>query len=285
MEYRIAMMERTGSAEIAVHAKARPFLKWAGGKRQLLPRILKHVPKEFGCYHEPFVGGGALFFYHVAPRKAVLYDSNTRLVRTWRAVRDEVETVIKLLEGYPYDRDFFMRFRAEDIDQKSDAEVAAWLIYLNKTAFNGLYRVNRANRYNVPFGRYSNPVICDPDNLRACSVALASADIVEGDFASVETRVAKGDFVYFDPPYHPLSTTSSFTAYSACGFGPSEQIRLRDVALRLKGKGIRVLLSNSDTPEMRRLYSRGFRKARVSASRAINSKAERRGKISELLTW
>ncbi|MFA6034025.1 MAG: DNA adenine methylase [Myxococcota bacterium] len=261
---------------------ARPFLKWVGGKRQLLPVLVNHVPKKFGTFHEPFVGGGALFF-SVMPKKAVLSDTNKRLIRTWLGVRNNVHDVIALLKTYPHTKKFFLSMRSTEIDNKTDAEVAAWMIYLNKTAYNGLYRVNRSNIFNVPFGSYKNPAICDENNLLACSEALQDTEILHEDFSKVLTRVRKGDFVYFDPPYVPLSATSMFTGYTAEGFGPEEQLRLRDVALELKRRGVKVLLSNSAAGLVRQIYSDNFEIEEVLASRHINCKAEGRSKITELI--
>lgn len=260
----------------------RPFLKWVGGKRQLLPALLPHTPARFGRYHEPFVGGGALFF-HLRPARAVLSDTNARLIRTWTGVRDHVEDVITLLRGFPHDRAFFEGLRAEAVDAKSDAEVAAWFIYLNRTGFNGLYRVNRQNRFNVPFGSYTNPTICDADTLRAASVALAETELMVEDFGAVLTRAEPGDFVYFDPPYIPLSATSSFTAYTAGGFGMPEQARLRDTARALKARGVHVVLSNSSAQAVYELYADGFLRTPVAASRAINCDASKRGAVTELI--
>jgi DNA adenine methylase len=261
---------------------ARPFIKWVGGKRQLLSSLEPRVPSRFNSYHEPFVGGGALFF-HLLPENAVLSDTNERLVRTYRGIRDAVEDVVTLLSSYPHDRDFFLQMRTVDIDAKSDVEVAAWFIYLNRTGFNGLYRVNRNNVYNVPFGDYDNPTICDADNLRACARALKHADIRHASFESVLDRARPGDFVYFDPPYVPLSASSSFTAYTSGGFGMAEQEKLRDVARDLKARGVRVLLSNSSAPDVYRLYEDGFELAEVGATRAINCKGSGRGRIQELI--
>lgn len=261
---------------------ARPFLKWAGGKRQLLGDLGSHVPRSYRRYFEPFVGGGALFFAH-GRRDAVLADVNQRLIRTYQGVREDAEAVIRLLKKYPHDRTFFYRFREADIDSCSNVEVAAWFIYLNKTAFNGLYRVNRGNRFNVPFGRYKNPTICDEANLRACAAALAGVELISEDFETVVARAGKGDFVYFDPPYVPLSQTSSFTSYTSKGFGLAEQLRLRDTARTLKKRGVKVLLSNSAAPLVRDLYRDGFDVMEVSATRLVNSKARERGAIPELL--
>ncbi len=261
---------------------ARPFIKWVGGKRQLLPRLLDHVPTDAGTYFEPFIGGGALFFA-VRPRAAVLADVNVRLIRTYKGVRDNVDEVVGLLRTYPHDSAFFYQLREVNIDTRSDAEVAAWFIYLNKTGFNGLYRVNRANRFNVPFGRYVNPNICDEPTLRACSSALTDTELLVADFEVAVAKAKKGDFVYFDPPYVPLSVTSSFTSYTSDGFGPVEQSRLRDTAKKLKKRGVNVLLSNSSAPFVRSLYAESFELIEVSATRFINSKASGRGAIAELL--
>lgn len=263
-------------------AGARPFIKWVGGKRQLLDRIVRYLPARFGTYHEPFVGGGALFF-HLEPRHAILADSNERLIRTYRGIRDEPDRVIELLRRYPHEKSFFLEMRTIDIDaSESDAEVAAWFIYLNKTAYNGLYRVNRSNVFNVPFGDQKNPNICDADNIRACSQALKGAELEVGDFESVLKRAERGDFVYFDPPYVPLSVTSDFTSYTRDGFDMADQVRLRDVALALKKKQVHVLVSNSSAPAVRELYAE-FEQIEVNARRAINCKADGRGEVAELL--
>jgi DNA adenine methylase len=260
----------------------RPFLKWAGGKRQLLASLRRLAPRDASTYFEPFVGGGALFFA-LQPKRAVLADVNERLIRTYKGVQNNVEEVIRQLEGFPHKPEFFYEFREKDIDAGTDADVAAWFIYLNKTGFNGLYRVNRDNRFNVPFGRYVNPTICDKDTLRACSAALAKAKLLVADFASVVKEAGRGDFVYFDPPYVPLSVTSSFTSYTSRGFGHQEQKRLRDTARKLKKRGVRVLLSNSSAPSVCDLYAEGFDITKVSATRLVNSKATARGAIVELL--
>jgi DNA adenine methylase len=241
------------------------------------------VPTRYGTYIEPFVGGGALFFA-LRPARAVLADVNERLIRTYCGVRDDVEKVITLLKTYPHDSRFFYDLREIDIDARSDGEVAAWFIYLNKTGYNGLYRVNRRNRYNVPFGRYVNPTICDESNLRACAAALRDADLIAEDFEVAARRAQRGDFAYFDPPYVPLSATSSFTSYTSDGFGPEQQTRLRDVARHLKGRGVHVLLSNSSAPFVRKLYAREFATVeQVSATRMVNSRPSSRGAIPELI--
>jgi DNA adenine methylase len=263
---------------------AKPFLKWAGGKRQLLEHLRARIPEGHGTYHEPFIGGGALF-YDTAPTTAVLADYNLRLVRTYCAVRNNPEAVIERLATYPNDKRFFLKMRARDIDVESDEELAAWMIYLNRTGFNGLYRVNKKGGFNVPFGRYNNPNICNSYNLRVASQRLQGVEVLHADFRSVEDRVAPGDFVYFDPPYVPASNTASFTAYTKNGFGLEDQAELRDLARRLKDKGVSVLLSNSSVPEVHALYAEGFERIEIFANRAINCKAAKRGKVAEALIW
>lgn len=261
---------------------AKPFVKWAGGKRRLAPALLQHLPVRYGTYHEPFAGGAALF-YTLRPGSAVLSDINERLVRTYVAIRDDVNAVISRLRTYPNEKEFFLQMRRRAIDGRPDAEVAAWLIYLLKTCFNGLYRVNTNNRFNAPFGKHKRPLICDEPNLRACSDALQGVDICHEDFANVLNRVQPGDVVYFDPPYVPVSETSSFTEYGPDGFSRDDQRRLRDVALKLKARGVHVVISNSDAQEVRGLYANGFTIATVQAPRTINSKVSGRGKVIELI--
>lgn len=259
-----------------------PFIKWVGGKRQLLPELRARVPSKFGRYFEPFVGGGALFF-DLAPGRAVLSDANKHLIATYRGVRDDVDGVIARLRESPYDEAFYYRLRAYGFDAKSDAEAAARFIYLNKTCFNGLYRENKAGKFNASFGRYTNPTICDEEALRACSAVLKEAHIAVSDFEAAVSDAEAGDFVYFDPPYVPLTATSNFTSYTLGGFTHADQVRLRDVALTLKASGVHVLLSNSSAEAVRDLYSDGFVVEEVSARRAVNSKASGRGAVKELV--
>ncbi|MBI5500370.1 MAG: DNA adenine methylase [Deltaproteobacteria bacterium] len=259
----------------------RPFLKWAGGKGQLLEQYGPLFPRRFGRYHEPFVGGGAVFF-HLRPPRATLSDDNGELVDCLIAVRDDLPAVIDALGRHVYDKDHYYAVRALSPDELPLAERAARTIYLNRTCFNGLYRVNSKGGFNVPFGRYSNPTICDAPNLRACSRALKRARIERAPFPAVLDRARRGDFVYFDPPYHPLSKTAYFTAYAKGGFREEDQRELARVYSELDRRGVLVMLSNSDTPLVRDIY-RGFRIVRVQATRAINSKAARRGAITELV--
>ena len=268
------------------HPVPRPFLKWAGGKSQILPLLLQHVPPSFHTYHEPFLGGGALFFALVRLgriRQAVLADANRELIETYRAVRDHVETIIRLLATYPYDRDFYYRIRAADPTALSPPERAARMIYLNRTCYNGLYRVNRKGQFNVPFGRYKNPRILDAENLRAVARALRHAELLHESFETTLDRAQPGDFVYFDPPYHPVSRTADFTAYHRDGFGPEQQTRLAEIARALAEKGVFVLLSNSATPFILNLYRKGFRIRRIPARRYINRKGPGRTGWEELI--
>jgi DNA adenine methylase len=269
--------------EAGAESPAKPFIKWVGGKRQLLPAIFKRVPENYGTYYEPFLGGGAVFF-RLRPPRAVLSDSNVRLIRTYKGIRDNVEGVIELLKSYHYERRFFAQMRARNIDIGTDVEVAAWFVYLNRTGFNGLYRVNSKNQFNVPFGRYVRPMICDSDNLRACAQLLSHADLRVEGFETVLERAKRNDFVYFDPPYVPLSATSSFTSYTSHGFDLGSQKQLRIVAAKLKRRGVHVLLSNSASDVVRELYA-GFDMKEVDATRMVNSRGTGRGKIAELLIW
>jgi DNA adenine methylase len=269
---------------------ARPFLKWAGGKKQLLADFARLYPptRPGQAYHEPFLGSGAVFFHVTAtlgPRAAVLSDSNGELVNTFRAVRDDVEAVIGALERHrrAHSETHFYRVREQQpAAMASPAARAARFIYLNKTCFNGLYRVNSRGQFNVPMGSYRNPTIVDAGRLRAASAALAGADLQAGPFAAVLDRARPGDFVYFDPPYVPVSSTAYFTAYTQGSFGADDQQQLADVFRTLAERGCAVMLSNSDTPLVRRLYA-GFTLQRVRARRNINSRGDRRGAINELV--
>lgn len=262
-------------------AAARPFLKWAGGKGQLLGELRSQIPARYGRYFEPFLGGGALFF-DVLPKKGVLSDVNAEIVGCYIAVRDQVEELIRALKAHRYDARHYYAVRGTDPNSLLPVERAARTIFLNKTGFNGLYRVNRSGKFNVPFGRYAKPLICDESNLRACSVALAHTEISVCDFEKTAGRARAGDFVYFDPPYVPVSRTATFTAYAPGGFGAEAQERLSRVFRRLADRKVHVLLSNSDVPAIRELYA-SYRTCVVKASRTINSNASRRGPVSEVL--
>jgi len=269
------------AAEKGSGSKPHPFLKWVGGKGQLLEQFRDLLPVPFGRYFEPFLGGGAVFF-SLAPPKAVLSDVNGELVDCYRAIRDSVEDVIEALGAHRYEKEHYYAVRSLDPMSLSLPERAARTIFLNRTGYNGLYRVNKRGAFNVPFGRYSNPRICHSENLRACARALEGVETVCGGFADAAARAKEGDFVYFDPPYAPVSTTANFTSYAAGQFGWADQQCLADVFARLAHRGVLVMLSNSDTPAVRDLY-RAFRIDRVAAARSVNSNPQRRGKVSEVV--
>lgn len=275
---------------VAAHAEVpvTPFVKWAGGKTQLLNQILPRLPARAKTYYEPFVGGGAVFFAMASRNRfdrAVLADRNPDLVSTYLAVRDRVEPLIKRLgehQAKATDETYFYEMRAVDPDQLDPVARAARFLFLNKTCFNGLYRVNRSGRFNVPFGRYKNPRVQNPEGLRAASHYLKGVTILESDFESVAREVRRGDAIYFDPPYVPVSATASFTSYARHPFGPDEHDRLLEAYLRCCRRGAHALLSNSDCPVTRALYD-GLDVETVKATRAINSRASGRGAINELL--
>ncbi len=268
-----------------VKVKCKPFLKWAGGKSRLLPELIRRIPSNFECYYEPFLGGGALF-YHLQPKKSVLIDINDDLINCYKIVRDSVEDLIQDLLKHNYQKDYFYKIRNVDrfLDYLNWTEIekASRFIYLNKTSFNGLYRVNSKGEYNVPFGRYTNPKILDANNLRACSEVLKNVTLIGDSFLSIENKITSKDFVYFDPPYLPLNTTSNFTNYSKDSFDLSMQVALRDLCERLDSRGIRFMLSNSSTSLISELYHK-FNIDFVDASRSINSNGAKRGKIKEVL--
>lgn len=277
-------------------AAPRPFLKWAGGKSQLLPALLDRVPTGIDTYFEPFIGGGALFFALMAdperrPRRAVLNDLNLDLVTTYEAVRDEPEALIAALAPLAaryLDADAETREAAYyEVRANHPTErlaVAARLLFLNKTCFNGLYRVNRRGEFNVPHGRYRNPHILDAEAIRAASTALQTVEVRHGDFEAACADARRGDFVYFDPPFHPLSDTSNFTSYTEQDFGRAEQIRLKQCTDVLTANGVRVLVSNSPHPWIQGGYEfSGYRVDQVPARRSINSRGSGRGPIPELV--
>ncbi len=260
----------------------RPFLKWAGGKGQLISQYIPHFPAGFSTYHEPFLGGGAIFF-HLLPARSRLMDINPELVNLFECIRDHVDAVIIRLAEHrdQHCQDYYYQMRAE-VPTQAIAR-AARLVYLNKTCFNGLYRENSKGFFNVPMGRYKNPPICDPDLLYAAASALQTAHIAQQPFEAVlDHATTRQDFVYFDPPYYPISATSKFTSYNRYAFTELDQIRLRQVFGELRDRGVKVMLSNSDCPFIRDLYQ-DFTIHTISASRSINSNAEKRGKITEVL--
>lgn len=273
------------TAAISPRLIARPFLKWAGGKGRLLEQYQRYFPHDFRRYHEPFLGGGAVFFrLHDDCQSAVLADLNEELVNVYRCVRDDVETLIAHLADHQMSHCQAHYYEMRSATQlASPLARAARLIYLNKTCFNGLYRENSKGHFNVPMGRYKQPKICDQPTLRMAAAALQHTEIRCEPFTSILRRArTQHDFVYFDPPYHPISTTSNFTGYNRYGFTAEDQIRLQQTFVRLARRGVRVMLSNSDCEFIRTLYQ-DFHIHTIQASRAINSNAQRRGKIAELL--
>ena len=267
-----------------------PFLKWAGGKRQLLPQIKPYIP-EIGesTYFEPFLGAGAMLF-SIQPQNAIVNDINTELYNVYKVIADEqlFEELIEDLPKHVNDSEYFSEIRELDrtdgYQNLSPVKKASRFIFLNKTCFNGLYRVNSKGQFNVPFGKYKNPAIVNEEVLREVHQYLKTNHItfLNGDFKAAVKDAKSGDFIYFDPPYDPVSETSSFTSYAQEGFGKAEQYELRDVFKELNERGCKVLLSNSDTPFIREIYE-GFNIVTVQANRAINSKAKGRGKINEVL--
>ncbi len=268
-------------------ATCRPFVKWVGGKTQLLPEILSRIPamETIETYHEPFVGGGAVFFA-IQPNRAVLADSNAELINAYQVVRDDVEKLINELHKHEHSEEYFYDIREADrsptFNKWSSVRRASRLIYLNKTCYNGLFRVNSKGHFNTPFGRYANPNYIDAANLMACSGALAGVETLPTTFETIIDRVQKNDFVYFDPPYVPISDTAHFTGYSKNGFNLEMQEALFNVCCLLHLKKVRFMLSNSAAPFVHQLYSR-FKVEIVQASRAVNSNAARRGKVEEVL--
>jgi len=278
------------------NSSASPFLKWAGGKSQLLSQFEKFFPEEFNNYLEPFAGGGAVFFYLYNKgrlrNKSILIDNNKELINTYKVIRNNVKQLISLLKKLEKSykkrqKEFFYEVRSWDRDRqrfskRSNVEKAARAIFLNRTCYNGLYRVNKEGYFNVPHGRYKNPTICDEENLLSVSKALKKIKVIPGDFSQCLKHSKPNDFVYFDPPYHPLSETAYFTNYTSEGFGKDEQKRLAEVFKKLDKRGVLVMLSNSSTPFIKTLY-KNFYIDSVFAKRAISCKADRRGKIEELL--
>ena len=265
----------------------KPFLKWAGGKTNLLRQYEPLFPEWSGDYFEPFIGSGAVFFYLSArpeERNYYLSDLNQEIVDAFCAVRDDVEGVIKLLAKHQqlHSKDYFYQVRGLVPQNLSALEKAARTIYLNKTCFNGLYRVNKKGEFNVPMGNYKKPSILQIETLKAASRALSSADLSTGHYSVLVDKAQAGDFIYLDPPYHPLSKTAMFTNYVAQAFGEKDQIELAEVANALSKKGCLVMESNSNTDFIKDLY-KGFKIQEVWARRSINREKSKRGAITELV--
>ena len=272
---------------------AKPFVKWVGGKRQLIPELLKNIPKNFNNYFEPFVGGGALFFelYNLGILKNktfYLFDINEELINTYKVIKNHPSELIDELKEFKikHNKEFYYQIReldrSENYKDLDNIIKAARFIYLNRTCFNGLYRVNKKGYFNVPIGSYKNPQIVNEENILAVSIALQNAIIKHCDYKETLKYVTENDFIYFDPPYYPINKTSNFTSYTQDNFLEKEQIELFETFKTLSNKGCFVLESNSDTDFINNIYKE-FIIEKVFANRAINSNGNKRGKITEIL--
>jgi len=262
-----------------------PFVKWAGGKRQLLSQLDTYLPDSFNKYIEPFVGGGALFFY-LLPKNAILIDNNEELINCYNVIKNNVEELIQSLKTHKNEKNYFYDIRnvdrTDEFKKWSNVKKASRTIFLNRCCYNGLYRVNSKGQFNVPFGRYKNPKFCDERNLRAVHQVLQNVKIVLGSFEKCLQYAEKDDMIYLDPPYFPISKTANFTNYTKEIFGENEQYRLKKVFDELDKRGCKVLLSNSYCELILDLY-KDYKIEEVRAKRAINSLGSKRGKIKEVL--
>lgn len=264
---------------------ARPFIKWAGGKRQLINELIKAMPVDYNRYYEPFIGGGALFFA-IRPDNAFISDINPELINVYNLIKNDVDSLIKDLRKYENTEEHFYDIR--NLDRKpsykklSKIKKASRFIYLNKTCYNGLYRTNSEGQFNVPFGFYKNPNIVDEHNLRLVAELLKKTEIVLSLFTGIEDKVKSRDFVYLDPPYMPISKTSSFTKYYRDDFGIDAQFELKEFCDKITKKGVYFLLSNSYSDLILDLY-KNYNIKKIKAIRAINCKADKRGAITELI--
>jgi len=265
-----------------------PVLKWLGGKRQLLHDIERHIPEKYSTYYEPFLGGGAVLFA-LQPQRAVVNDMNEELINVYRVIRDNVDELIEDLKKHKNEADYYYAIRELDRDkgryrQLDNIKKASRILYLNKTCYNGLFRVNQQGEFNAPFGRHKNPNIVNETTLRAVSHYLNRAKITFrcGDFVEAVKGIRKGSFVYFDPPYDPVSNSANFTGYDKSGFDREEQIRLKKLCDKLNGRGVKFLLSNSATDFILDLY-KDYNITIIQAKRIINSKVDKRGRVSEVL--
>lgn len=264
-----------------------PFLKWVGGKRQIMPAIEQHLPKGIKSYIEPFIGGGAVFF-HLQPKNAIINDFNAELINVYHVIKNDIENLILDLGKHKNEPQYFYRIRALDRTKEfmnlSSVERASRIIYLNKTCYNGLYRVNNSGEFNSPFGKYKNPNIVNDPTLRAVNLYLNSNNVrIENtDYETILKKADKNSFVYLDPPYHPVSESSNFTGYIQGGWDESDQIRLKEACDLLNQKKIKFLQSNSCTDFIKELYA-DYHIHIIKANRAINSDGEKRGEVEELL--
>jgi len=266
----------------------KPFIKWVGGKRQLLPELHKRMPTKFDSYFEPFIGGGALMWSldRSKIQRIVINDYNPELANLYQVVKDSPDALLKNLSKHRNTETYYYQMREmdrfESYSRRTAITKASRFIYLNKTGFNGLYRVNSRGQNNVPFGRYSNPCIVETDNIHACSSFLQGVEILNGDFELIRPMLDENSFVYLDPPYAPLSATSSFTGYTDKGFNDDMQLRLKEFCDYINSIGAKFMLSNSSAPLIYDLYSE-YQIDEVLANRAVNCKASGRGKVTELV--
>jgi DNA adenine methylase len=263
-----------------------PFLKWAGGKRQLISQMYKYFPKNFNKYIEPFIGGGAAYFY-LKPKLSILIDINEELINCYKVIKNNVEELIELLKTHKNEKGYYYRIRELDRDDEKFAkltniEKASRMIYMNRCCYNGLYRVNSKGQFNVPFGKYKNPNFCDEENLLAVNKVLENVKIIHGSFEISLDYAEKGDFIYFDPPYYPISKTSSFTSYTKENFGEDSQKKLLHIFKKLDEIDCNLMLSNSYNEYINDLY-KDYKIITLDARRAINSNAAKRGNIKVLL--
>lgn len=270
----------------SINGLPHPFLKWAGGKRQLISQMYKYFPKNFNKYIEPFIGGGAVLFY-LKPKFSIIIDINKDLINCYKVIKNNVKELIELLKNHKNEKNYYYKIRALDRDDEkftklSNIEKASRIIYLNRCCYNGLYRVNSKGQFNVPFGKYRSPNFCDKENLLAVNKALQNVKIIHGSFELCLDYAEKDDFVYFDPPYYPISKTSSFTSYTKENFGKNSQKRLYNVFENLNERGCKLMLSNSYNEYIKSLYE-NYRIVTLDARRAINCNAAKRGNINVLL--
>lgn len=266
----------------------KPILKWVGGKRQLMPEIENRIPSEYKNYYEPFLGGASVLIA-LQPENAFVNDINPELINVYKQVKEHEEKLINSLKKHKNESEYFYEIRSIDRDKKlyknlNLIERASRIIFLNKTCYNGLYRVNSRGELNAPFGRYKNPLICDEKNIREISSFFNNSNIefYNEDFEVFLSRCENGDFVYLDPPYDPVSESSSFTGYSSGGFSRNDQKRLKKICDQLNEKGVYFLLSNSDTDFINELYKE-YNIDKVNAKRNINSNGSKRGSVKEVM--
>ena len=263
-----------------------PFIKWVGGKRRVIPELEKRLPKKFNRYFEPFIGGGA-FLFHLNHKDSFISDLNSELINLYIVVKDSVNELIADLELHENSSEYFYNIRnldrdSENYNRLSAVEKASRFIYLNKSCFNGLYRVNRKGEFNVPFGKYKNPIYFEKENLLKCNKFLQNIEIQHGEFTTYRDKIQTDDFVYFDPPYFPITDTSNFTSYTKDGFGINEQRKLLDFLQEIDNRGAFFMLSNSYSDFTMDFYKE-FNIDIIDVGRSINSRADKRGKVKEII--